>query len=564
MKAVAFSNNSTVFVAWLHDSVIPDCLGFSIRRIDVATGKKDVLPSWVPFEGQENTEWKAHTTDEWPVQKFNWKDFTAPKGGTYKYEIVPMTGTPGALTARQDLAVITNDVRLCTDYGDISAAFTKGILSTQAVAHALPTDATGAPDFEALLAAIKTPGNPLREKLNGGVAKMLMAPILKAKAEGGRVYSALYELADPELVDCLVNNWDVLSLILANTGKDDETNKPAREKLHEVGADITDRMVDSRGIGHNKSTVRVDANDVPQDVTTGSTNWTPTGLCTQSNNVLTVRSPELAKIYLEYWKILRQAGNDMSPELRAANATRKPEVVLPDGTRITVWFAPNTTLEMKPKKDAPVPPDMAEVFQLMDDAKQQVLFLAFYPGFPSVISKVGEMNQTRNDLFIRGAVSSPQALPRDATQLFHGSTAQPVVVTAAALDDDFAAWHKELLKAGPDAHAIIHDKIIVIDPLSEKDCVVILGSHNLGFKASYQNDENMLIIRGNRALAIAYMVHVLDVYDHYRFRYLRATRKSKFSGFLSTNDKWQGKYLNGPARKELEYMTGASGLTKVA
>jgi phosphatidylserine/phosphatidylglycerophosphate/cardiolipin synthase-like enzyme len=219
---------------------------------------------------------------------------------------------------------------------------------------------------------------------------------------------------------------------------------------------------------------------------------------------------------------------------------------------------------MKPKKDAPVPPDMAEVFQLMDDAKQQVLFLAFYPGFPSVISKVGEMNQTRNDLFIRGAVSSPQALPRDATQLFHGSTAQPVVVTAAALDDDFAAWHKELLKAGPDAHAIIHDKIIVIDPLSEKDCVVILGSHNLGFKASYQNDENMLIIRGNRALAIAYMVHVLDVYDHYRFRYLRATRKSKFSGFLSTNDKWQGKYLNGPARKELEYMTGASGLTKVA
>src|SRR6185369_7252258 len=141
---------------------------------------------------------------------------------------------------------------------------------------------------------------------------------------------------------------------------------------------------------------------------------------------------------------------------------------------------------------------------------------------------------------------------------------QPVFVSASALDDEFGAWHKELLKAGPDAHAIIHDKIIVIDPLSEKDCVVILGSHNLGFKASYQNDENMLIIRGNRALAIAYMVHVLDVYDHYRFRYLRATRKSKFSGFLSTTDTWQGKYLNGPARKELEYMIGGGDLPKQA
>ena len=34
MKAVAFSNNSTVFLAWLNDAVIPDCLGFAIYRTD--------------------------------------------------------------------------------------------------------------------------------------------------------------------------------------------------------------------------------------------------------------------------------------------------------------------------------------------------------------------------------------------------------------------------------------------------------------------------------------------------------------------------------------------------
>jgi phosphatidylserine/phosphatidylglycerophosphate/cardiolipin synthase-like enzyme len=43
--------------------------------------------------------------------------------------------------------------------------------------------------------------------------------------------------------------------------------------------------------------------------------------------------------------------------------------------------------------------------------------------------------------------------------------------------------------------AIIHDKIVVIDPFAE-NCVVITGSHNLGYKASYANDENMLIIKG--------------------------------------------------------------------
>jgi len=66
----------------------------------------------------------------------------------------------------------------------------------------------------------------------------------------------------------------------------------------------------------------------------------------------------------------------------------------------------------------------------------------------------------------------------------------------------------------------------VIDPRLD-DCHVILGSHNLGFKASYSNDENMLIISGNRALAEAYAVHILDVYDHYRFRAIETERKRK-------------------------------------
>jgi phosphatidylserine/phosphatidylglycerophosphate/cardiolipin synthase-like enzyme len=60
----------------------------------------------------------------------------------------------------------------------------------------------------------------------------------------------------------------------------------------------------------------------------------------------------------------------------------------------------------------------------------------------------------------------------------------------------------ETARAWCNNEAIIHDKIVVIDPSSD-DCVVVTGSHNLGFKASYANDENLLVIRGNRALAVA-------------------------------------------------------------
>lgn len=87
----------------------------------------------------------------------------------------------------------------------------------------------------------------------------------------------------------------------------------------------------------------------------------------------------------------------------------------------------------------------------------------------------------------------------------------------------------------------------MIDPLSA-NAVVVTGSHNLGYKASYENDENLVIIRDNPRLAQAYAVHVLDVYDHYRFRAvqqeLTQQHKPKEDGFLETDDSWLTKWLH--------------------
>ena len=117
------------------------------------------------------------------------------------------------------------------------------------------------------------------------------------------------------------------------------------------------------------------------------------------------------------------------------------------------------------------------------------------------------------------------------------------MVAASAINDEFAFWQRELLKSSPTAHAIIHDKTLVIDPFSN-DCVVITGSHNLGFRASYNNDENLVIIRGNSALAQAYAAHIIDVYDHYRFRYLIQKEKQRAFSGLEKDDTWQNKYFN--------------------
>jgi len=124
------------------------------------------------------------------------------------------------------------------------------------------------------------------------------------------------------------------------------------------------------------------------------------------------------------------------------------------------------------------------------------------------------------------------------------------IVRASRIEDRdlLGEFGQEQLTARGAIGAIIHDKLIVIDPLSD-DCCVILGSHNLGYKASYSNDENMVIVSGDRALAEAYAVHILNVYDHYRFRaiesQLRRKGKSGKDVKLEIVESWQNSYVSG-------------------
>ena len=67
-------------------------------------------------------------------------------------------------------------------------------------------------------------------------------------------------------------------------------------------------------------------------------------------------------------------------------------------------------------------------------------------------------------------------------------------------------------------------------------------------------------------LALAYTVHVMDVYDHYKFRAVLeqqkrdamlagkpAPKKPKGQGFLNTDDSWQDLYITGKKGDELNY-----------
>lgn len=552
-KAIAISNNDVVQLAWSYDQKIPGCLGFAIFRQNQKDKTWAPLPAWVGFKGQNNDAWTANTTEVWPVQKFQWRDLTAKAGESYIYRIVPTKGTPSTTAKLQTLdgqALLTNKVTLTPDRGEFRAYFNRGILSTQALAHKLPAGPSGTPNFKALMTHISNPADPIRKALAGQMLEGLELLLKRASTDGGSCYLALYELTDPELLP-LLEHTPNLHIILSNTGTDDKENEPAREALHGVaGLEMLDRFVPSGHIGHNKFCVYADTDGNAEAVLLGSTNWTNTAVCAQSNNALVVENAELADAYLKYWKRLKadtSQGAKQGATLRTSDKEPGARDVPVDAGKATVWFSPNTphARVSHPSGDEETPPDLTEVFDLMSKAKQGILFLEFQPGTPSVIDHAAELMTQNPDLFVRGAATDPKAVDDfKRTTLFHRPGEEPVdVVAATAINDQFEFWRKELLKASPTAHAIIHDKIVVIDPMSP-DCVVVTGSHNQGYRASYNNDENMLIVRGHQALAQAYAVHVMDVYDHYRFRYeIQQNKKDAFSG-LDPSDDWQNKYFD--------------------
>ena len=598
MPAVAFSNNDIAVVAWTFDKHIDGCLGFAIHQIDVTAGNKEtVLPALARFENQDKEQ--KLTTEQAPVQKFWWKDLFAKRGNTYKYRIVPMGGTPGGtLTPLSDApALVSNEVTLTPSRPPFNVFFNRGITATQALARALDHKLSVA----TLTPHILDPADPIRKRLTGDLETGVTSLLTRADKEGGTIHAALYELNDPEgLEKHLQANPGSRNVILGNeqSEKTDDADAENRANLKAAGVNVVDRILGKGSIPHNKFMV-LSKGGKPTTVLTGSTNWTSTGLCTQTNNVLVIESGEVAARYMEYWEALKadiEAADGAKKELQSQtlrdfahkNNGSKP-ISLGKGVTIELMFSPNTAGKLaRPPKGTPN--DMQRVFDLIDGAKQAVLFLAFDPGNNSILDRAGLALAKNPDLFVRGALTSPQRATNFSAALHSGGAADtdedeegtPVTpdgvtvvgepgkpkkkgkkgldpsefkpdfraVPAGAIDNDdkFGAFEAEMRKFG---FAIIHNKIVVIDPFSD-DCAVVTGSHNLGFRASHNNDENMVIIRGHKGLAEAYACHVLDLYDHYAFRFFLKNHPEIFGRPLQPDDTWQERYIIGKDEKSPE------------
>ncbi|MGB8858020.1 MAG: phospholipase D-like domain-containing protein [Ilumatobacteraceae bacterium] len=562
-------NGDDCFLAWTMPK-LAGCWGFAIWRERVRPGSPPCvgyLHNFTGFAGDDVPPHSHRPSDEWPFQRYTWTDHDVDEGDELTYAIRPVIKTAAGLQVDMNHELGPLKVTAtATAAGGTSAYFNRGILLSQFVSARLPKD-WKRKDLAALKDSLEADDSELRGFLAGQLGARLLTLLNEARAAGQHVYAALYELDDQPLIDALLAFGKRAHIVLANGSskeKGSDGNEEAALQL-DGKVDLHRRMLWSEGLGHNKFLVLAKTQAHPSAVWTGSTNWATTGLCTQMNNGILVEDEAVASIYMRQWKLLRddaRVGQQGKPMHFGAALTSSNDVVKAAGPAdaFNVWFTRTSGGQ-----------EMADITEIINSAREAILFLMFEPGSNGLLQVVQSRLSTasptyRPGLYVHGVVntlrSSAQGgglavdlVGRGKNSSFDLQVVQPEGVT------NLAGWATEVTRkdflmtqGGAIGYAIIHSKVIVVDPFTKP--VVITGSHNFSQSASNKNDENIMIVRGNPQLAERYAVNIMATYQHYRFRkYLldcKASGRSPWKGLVKGAG-WQKKQADHD--RELAFWT---------
>ena len=276
-----------------------------------------------------------------------------------------------------------------------------------------------------------------------------------------------------------------------------------------------------------------------------------TGLCTQANNSVLIDDVDLATRYRQQWDLLRDSGNTTPESLKESNS--RPHDFTIGTTSARLWFTPTVGQV-----------DLQDARDIIGTAERAILFLMFNPGprdtLLNRIIEVAQAGEADNRLYIRGVVNQDPSTTANPVHLFdqHNRDKADFDVALPAAIDEPTKFFREELKKLDRAFAMVHSKVILVDPLGMNP-MVLTGSHNLGPKASKTNDENLLVVRDAPGLAAAYTTNIMAIYNQYRWRFRRQLQppNKRWKG-LKDNDIWQRNYLTpgSASLREIDFWVG--------
>src|SRR5581483_4689910 len=279
------------------------------------------------------------------------------------------------------------------------------------------------------------------------------------------------------------------------------------------------------------------------------TNFTEGALYGQWNVGHIVRDKDVARRYLEFWQEL-----EGDPLPAATTKWDDAETPLPDApTGIDLVFSPRADLAA-----------LDWYAKLMDKAENSVFLTAAFGVTKELTAVFAEPKPYLRYLLLdkrQGDVTTIARSPSNritAGGYFGGKEGTP-----------FANWMREALTGLNTYVQYVHTKIMLIDPLGA-DPIVITGSANFSEASTTDNDENMLVIRGDTRLADIFLGEFMRLFTHFRFRghtktpsthpapgpetpktQLAPSTKAKGTLYLKDDDSWaRGFYVTGSPREK--------------
>ncbi len=308
----------------------------------------------------------------------------------------------------------------------------------------------------------------------------------------------------------------------------------------------TGRQANPSYIAHNKFVVLVEG-DTPRAVWTGSMNLSKNGIYGQSNVGHVIEDHKVAQAYLDYWQRLDEDpdGEDLRPENESVSSI--DDGPLKKGT--TALFSPRTGNAQ-----------LTRIATLISKA-QHAAFITLPFGIVATVAP----SLTQDDGVLRCILlDSPGNNDAHKTAL-KKARALPNVIAAvgnrirsSALD----AWVQESANPWSTNVEYVHTKFLLIDPLSN-DPIVVTGSANFSDPSVESNDENTLVIRGDKRVADMYLTEFKRLFDHHAFREMLANNGGNVpdpSPLKEVSAEWLVRHFDngGPGELRRKYFSGVS------
>jgi phosphatidylserine/phosphatidylglycerophosphate/cardiolipin synthase-like enzyme len=494
LKVRAVAGTYVVFLAFdMKEADATGLMGFAIKRTRLADGETIWLRGNKRFPSCDmTTGYEDASSHEYPFQAFQWADYSAEPGERYRYRVIPMFGQPCALTEGPATSVTIDTEPLAGTLHDVH--WNRGAIASQAFARRFPgktLDEAGKPAYDWLA----------RDLLPG-----LLAFIGLASDATYSLRAAIYEFQWPAVLAAFrAAHLAGADVEIVYHGKGDETGTKNLQKIEEAQIKGLCHPRVRADLMHNKFIV-LSRNGTPVSVWTGSTNFSRNALHGQLNVGHSIHDPAVAQQFLDYWTELRA-----DPSL----------TILKDRIDLINPLPPPTDAD--PYTAAFSPRRGRSVFDwwIAYASRPKPLFMTFPFGIVKDFRPVFDKNDpvlrfALLDKYVNGGTPASRAAAIADIERIRRFPNIGLALGNRIFVDWIDGWHQEGPGIGVNVNWV-HTKFMLIDPLGSKP-VTLTGSANWSEPSVTDNDENVLVIRGDKRVADIYFGEFMRLFAHHRFR----------------------------------------------